>query len=476
MTLKTAYKDGKPLVLQGKLVQVEMTGAEEVEWHQCPELVRSYLANVTYDPSDYSTSQIANYAPATAVESNYRPIGTEAGAETYYNQTPNVQTPFANSEKAGTLKPLDQVRWIKTTAPNVRDLGGWACDGGTVKYGLLVRGSAVVAADRAALVGECDVRHDLDLRGAPESGHITASPLGTDIYYTCATETNWYALTNAEAWKTNLKCVIDAVTHREPVYCHCTAGADRTATLVCILEGLLGMSQSDIDKDYELTCFYTGTGTDALARRRNEAEWKGLISAINAKTGDSFRDKCVAFAAELGFTAAEINAYRVAMIDGTPETVTIPAVNLLPTAVGHSGTPLNDVGYADGYYLSGNPSVSGNNSYMSADSTHFVTGFVPYTKAQAQAGTPIYVKGVTIDTSNSHERIGAYPSYDYETYIDPVKFSAGAAYVSVEQISDQYYKIVPGASFAGSAFASLSDIQYIRLSLTGSGAGVEITI
>ena len=41
-----------------------------VEWHQCPELVRNYLANVTYDPNDYSTSQIANYAPANAVVSN----------------------------------------------------------------------------------------------------------------------------------------------------------------------------------------------------------------------------------------------------------------------------------------------------------------------------------------------------------------------------------------------------------------------
>lgn len=47
---------------------------ESVEWHQCPEAVRNYLAAVTYDPSDYSTSQIANYAPAAAVQSNTKPI------------------------------------------------------------------------------------------------------------------------------------------------------------------------------------------------------------------------------------------------------------------------------------------------------------------------------------------------------------------------------------------------------------------
>lgn len=59
-----------------------LSGSESVEWHQCPEAVRNYLANVTYDPSDYSTSQIANYAPATAVVSNYKPIGQAAGRVT----------------------------------------------------------------------------------------------------------------------------------------------------------------------------------------------------------------------------------------------------------------------------------------------------------------------------------------------------------------------------------------------------------
>lgn len=121
-----------------------ITGAEEVAWHQCPEAVRNYLSSVTYDPGDYSTSQIASYAPATAVVSNYKPIGQTVGGVTYYNEVPNVLTPFASGGKAGTLKPLDALRWIRTRdssaeAWNVRDLGGWACDGGTVKYGLLIR-------------------------------------------------------------------------------------------------------------------------------------------------------------------------------------------------------------------------------------------------------------------------------------------------------------------------------------------------
>lgn len=302
-----------------------------IEWHQCPELVRNYLANVTYDPSDYSTSQISNYAPANAVISNYKPIGQTAGGVTHYNEVPNVLTPFASGGEAGTLKPLDALRWIRTsagaTAWNVRDLGGWACDGGTVKYGLLFRGGKLAAADRTVLVGELGIQHDLDLRGregggADDEPEMTESPLGSDVWYTRTQQYAWYALTPVATWQTYLRCVIDAVTHREPVYFHCTAGADRTGTLACVLEGLLGLSQSDIDKDYELTTFYSGSGSDATARRRNESDWKGLINAIKAVSGDTFRDKCVHFAVgTCGMSMTDINAFRAAMIDGTPETL-----------------------------------------------------------------------------------------------------------------------------------------------------------
>lgn len=309
-----------------------ISGISAIAWHQCPQAVRNYLANVTYDPNDYSVSQIASYAPATAIASNYKPIGQEAGGVMHYNEVPNVLTPFAGDNAAGTLKPLDALRWIKTqenlaVAWNVRDLGGWACDGGTVKYGLLIRGGRITAEDRDVLVGELGVQHEIDLRGKegrdPSDGDVaTESPLGVDVWFTIAQKAAMYALTPVETWQTYLRCVIDAVTHREPVYFHCTAGADRTGTLACVLEGLLGMSQSDIDKDYELTTFYSGSGTDALARRRNEAEWMRLINAINAISGDSFRDKCTRFAVgTCGMTMADINAYRAAMINGTPETL-----------------------------------------------------------------------------------------------------------------------------------------------------------
>lgn len=300
-----------------------------VTWHQCPEAVRNYIANVTYDPGDYSTSQIANYAPASPVLTNELPIGETVDGVTYYNEVPNAETPFATADAAGTLKPLDSLRqiwlpYVPNLQYNVRDLGGWACDGGKVKYGMMFRGGRLYSEFRDVLVDECGVRAELDLRGRNDVSDPppATSPLGTDILFYVPDTYQWYSISNKTVWREMLRFVFACVLHNQPVYFHCAMGADRTGTLACVLEALLGMSQSDIDKDYELTCFATGTGSDGTARRRNESEWTGLINQINALPGSAFRDKVVGWVATLGFTAAEINAFRAAMIDGTPETVT----------------------------------------------------------------------------------------------------------------------------------------------------------
>lgn len=299
-----------------------------VTWHQCPEAVRNYLASVVYDPSDYSNSQIADYAPATPVLTNERPIGKTVDGVTYYNEVPNTETPFATTNAAGTLKPLDALRqiwlpYVPNLQYNVRDLGGWACDGGKVKYGMMFRGGRLYSEFRDVLVDECGVRAELDLRGRNDVSDPppATSPLGTDILFYVPDTYQWYSISNKTVWREMLRFVFDCVLHNQPVYFHCAMGADRTGTLACVIEALLGMSQGDIDKDYELTCFATGTNSDGAARRRNESEWMGLIDQINALPGSTFRDKVVGWVATLGFTVSEINAFRAAMIDGTPETV-----------------------------------------------------------------------------------------------------------------------------------------------------------
>ena len=308
-----------------------------VTWHQCPEAVRNYIANVTYDPSDYSNSQIANYAPATPVASNTKPIGKTVGGVTYYNEVPNVETPFASTNEAGTVKPLDRLRWLNTATINVRDLGGWDCDGGTVKYGMLFRGGEPSAADKHLMVDEIGVKHELQLRGTSEEPQ-PYSLWGINFSHT--TKYVWLSVAESTkpTWKEIFDCVFSTVNKNVPLYFHCAAGADRTGTVAVMLEALLGVSQSDIDKDYELTNFHTGTGTEAAARRRNEDEYKNYISAIKAVPlvgglTDTFRNRAVSFVLSLGYTIEQINAFRKSAINGTPTdmTVTVPTHSITKT-------------------------------------------------------------------------------------------------------------------------------------------------
>lgn len=323
--------------IDGKLVQVDSTSGanvEHVSWHQCPTSVMNYLNNVTYSPSDYSVSYINEYAPASTVISNTQPIGKTIDNVTYYNEEPNQLTPFSATSTAGTLKPLDSLRWIMPGnsaggdpfCVNMRDLGGWACDGGKVRYGLLYRCGQPKATAREVLVNQLGIHGELDLQGPDQTR--TTSILGDDVKFCKPPRYQWYTIADTEIWQQLIQFVFDNVRYGRPMLFHCAAGADRTGTLACVLEGLLGVDQSDIDKDYELTCFYTGAGTDAVARRRNEPDWINLINAIKAVpipagVSDTFRNHVVYFVASLGFSADDINAYRAAMIDGSPDTIVL---------------------------------------------------------------------------------------------------------------------------------------------------------
>ena len=319
-----------------------------VEFSQMNPIVTQYMKEVNYSPDDYSTSAMFQYSYAETDYEKSHPVGYDVditqsgelhladdlsvikmqsyvGTNTLYNAIPDVISHWWNAvdgnvTQNGTIRPTGQVRMINTVASNVRDLGGWPCDGGTVKYGKLFRGGLLSENDRAVLVNQCKVHHDLDLRGKSYNEGITVSPLGADIIYTCTDNHVWYSLDREDDWKTILRTIFTAVPRNEPVIFHCAAGADRTGTVACIVEAILGVSQPNLDKDFELTSFAIAPN----ARRRIDDNWKNLITEITSiSVGETFRDKVINWVGYLGFTADEINAFRKVMIDGTPESITV---------------------------------------------------------------------------------------------------------------------------------------------------------
>lgn len=319
--------------------------------------VANFIDNVTYNPSDYTTSQIPTYVTTTG--SNY-PVGAviemksagtltvvdgytgntfsktvSAGNITIYNCTPGAKSKYVLVDasgsivQAGLIAPTGACRMIyMPIVDNVRDLGGWTCDGGTVKYGLLFRGGEVYgvltsdgtqqALDMLGILKEINLRFPEDLNGRTESGFgATVDMLHVDM--------TWNDLSYQKS-SGNIKAIFDPlfdyVIAGKPTYFHCSAGADRTGVVALLCEAVLGVSQSDMDKDYELTSFFTGVSTDELARRRNEVAWTREITYLNTYSGATFRDKAVNFMLSCGITIEKINAFRAAMIDGTPETLT----------------------------------------------------------------------------------------------------------------------------------------------------------
>lgn len=360
MALRTLYKDGKPLVHNGKTLKVDVNDGIETKMYTFDQRraeVANFLDNVTYDPSDYSSSQIGKYVTSTSsnhpvgVTINMKATGTltvidgytgrtvskavGAGDVTIYNCTPGAPSKFVltNADGSivqnGVIKPTGACRMIHmTNVDNIRDLGGWACDGGVVKYGKLFRGGEMYgfltddgkqqALDMLGILKEIDLRFAEDLDGRTESGFgPTVDMLWVDM--------TWNALTYQKS-SGNIKAIFDPlfdyVIAGKPTYFHCSAGADRTGVVALICEAILGVSQPDCDKDYELTNFYTGIGTDAEARRRNETVWTREITYLNTYSGTTFCEKTMNFLLSCGITLEKINAFRAAMIDGTPATLT----------------------------------------------------------------------------------------------------------------------------------------------------------
>lgn len=320
-----------------------------------------FIANVDYSENagDYSVTKVTPYYSATTAYSKEEPDGLKikvpantaltvaqggktrsdavSGVGVIYNMEPLKAGTFAFGGKTYKIVPEGGVRMIYTPSVwNVRDLGGWACTGGRVKYGKIFRGGnfgSISAADKATIVDWLGVATDIDLRNNSETGSITTSPLGGSVEY-YHQSLDFYAnavSTSAASARTVavLKKVMACVAANKPCYFHCVSGSDRTGTIAYLLLSLLGVSQSDKDKDYELTAF----SDEADGRRfrnsnysvTNGNGWYPLIKYFrNNFTGENDNERVVAWAVANGITTAEINAFRASMISGDAGGVVVP--------------------------------------------------------------------------------------------------------------------------------------------------------
>ncbi len=345
-----------------------------VTFNQVNEQASTFLgvAETAYTETNYSETTVMPYLCAEKTDMSDKPLGytvtvsqngsitlydeetgsswsdsVTKGEYTVYNLVPGhtytytLKNSSSTTVNSGQIKATGTLRMIYLpgidlvgSVYNCRDIGGWECDSGTVKYGLIYRGSQlqrisskgiltefVDESDINYLVNACGIQYEIDLRGENESAAVTSSALGNSVgYKRFALEQSTYKSyvdLNGTAYTTTAEClkkVMENVSNGIPTYIHCAAGADRTGTVCFILEALLGVSQEDCDKDYELTCFSSGSD-DYTDRLRTSVNWVDLITYFNSFVGDSLQKRVSNWCSEAGIDDELIEAYRTAMIN-----------------------------------------------------------------------------------------------------------------------------------------------------------------
>ena len=176
----------------------------------------------------------------------------------------------------GIFKTQNYLRMIKTEKViNVRDIGGWKCDGGRLAYGKIYRGGTLQGVtSKYGPVGETDIKElvnnlgigsEFDLRQGTGLG---SSPLGSKVKYNNIAILEYMELmqniksngyVNSGTYYFDLAKIMDTLVadlkSGKSAYVHCLMGADRTGTLISLIEALCGVSEADIVKDWELTSF-----------------------------------------------------------------------------------------------------------------------------------------------------------------------------------------------------------------------------
>lgn len=185
---------------------------------------------------------------------------------------------------------------------NIRDLGGWITpNGNRVKQGLIYRSGRFNLSESDSVVteitfegvdtilNELKVKTEIDIRKVDnnEVGSITSSPIDESInYFSCPME--WKGsnilLDNIESVKEIFSILADEDNY--PVVYHCNIGTDRTGLFAYLINGLMGVSEEDLYRDYLFSNFGLINGTRTI-----DGIKKSYVATINSYEGNSLSEK-----------------------------------------------------------------------------------------------------------------------------------------------------------------------------------------
>ena len=266
-----------------------------------------------YDVTGFDNYPIYNLLPSTVY---------------FYKVTHVLADGSLVEAKSGSFKTSNEsIRLIYIDGTqNVRDLGGWTgLDGKKVKYGKLIRGASlsdstynnlIVTGKGRVALGELKVQAELNLGAYDTETSISQTcvykKLGYSNYATVITDSNFRAY-----FKEIVEWIVTQLNASKPIYFHCQGGCDRTGTLAFQLLGLLGVSESNLAKEYELSSF----SDIGFGRRRTTTkavdtyDYVGMVEAIKTYSGSTITEKFYNFAIDCGISADTITSFRNLMLE-----------------------------------------------------------------------------------------------------------------------------------------------------------------
>lgn len=186
---------------------------------------------------------------------------------------------------------------------NVRDLGGWHTENGRVRQGMIYRSGRMNVSEQPNVVIEITqngidvmrnvlgIKTEIDLRVPnahnTETGGITSSPLGEDVnYVNCPLEWNTGNYLTNNLGSVRYFFELASNINNYPLVFHCNIGTDRTGLFAFLINGLLGVSEEDLYRDYLFSNFGDINNTRTLSSIQNN-----YLATINSYPGNTLSER-----------------------------------------------------------------------------------------------------------------------------------------------------------------------------------------
>ena len=277
-----------------------------------------FVFSYSMEPDDHAVLELAGQSyPLDPLSGELEIPNLETGRT--YDYTVTVSGDWGSETHVGRFHTADSNRMIQLDGlKNTRDIGGYeTLDGKRVRQGQLIRGSELDGLTEPtyylqdpAQAEPFGFRYDCDLRSGSLFTGEYVSRLGARVghaFFGAPAYGEIFQEYYFPALRELFSALADAAHY--PMYLHCTYGADRTGTLVFLLQGILGVPEEQMCFEYHLTCF---TFPQYAANNHINV----VINGLAGYPGKTINEKIEAYlTGTVGIPAEQLDSIRAILLE-----------------------------------------------------------------------------------------------------------------------------------------------------------------